>query len=281
MLDAGGPVTEEIADPVSGRIFLVATFPYASYGAHAGGVIHITRDITDTKEKEMRLIMSERLAALGQMASGIAHEINNPLASIAGCVDGLSRRINRGQFEPDVFKKYLGIIKAEIERSKSITTSMLSIVRKSSYEKRKVDVHETLVKTLEVIGYQGRLKKVDVKKAFAPGTPAVYGSEGELRQVFLIIVTNALDAMGDKGVLGLETAVEDGKLSIAVSDTGPGIAPENITKIFDPFFTTKAERGGTGLGLSIANRIITAHRGAIRVLTENKTGTTFKISLPL
>lgn len=281
MLDAGGPVTEEIADPVSGRIFLVATFPYASYGAHAGGVIHITRDITDSKEKEMRLIMSERLAALGQMASGIAHEINNPLASIAGCVDGLSRRINRGQFEPDVFKKYLGIIKSEIERSKSITTSMLSIVRKSSYEKRKVNVHETLEKSLEIIGYQGRLKKVDVKKAFMRGLPPVYGSEGELRQVFLIVVTNALDAMGDKGALTIETSSENGMLSIAVSDTGPGIAPENLTRVFDLFFTTKSERGGTGLGLSIANRIIAAHGGTIRALTESKSGTTFKIGLPL
>jgi PAS domain S-box-containing protein len=280
-LDTSGPVTEEIADPVSGRIFLVSTFPYASSGAPTGGVIHITRDITESKEKEMRLIMSERLAALGQMASGIAHEINNPLASIAGCVDGLGRRVSRGQFEPDLFNKYLGIIKTEIERSKSITTSMLSIVRKNSYEKRKVNVHETIEKTLEIIGYQGRLKRIEVQKAFSPGTHAVLGSEGEFRQVLLIIVTNALDAMGDRGVLGLETAVEDGMLSIAVSDTGPGIAPENLTRVFDPFFTTKSDQGGTGLGLSIANRIIAAHRGTIRVLTESKSGTTFKISLPL
>jgi signal transduction histidine kinase len=87
--------------------------------------------------------------------------------------------------------------------------------------------------------------------------------------------------MGDKGVLGLETAIENGMLSIAVSDTGPGIASENLARIFDPFFTTKSERGGTGLGLSIASRIIAAHRGTIRALTDSKSGTTFKISLPL
>ena len=118
------------------------------------------RDITEAKENETRLMMSERLAALGKMASGIAHEINNPLAAIAGCVDGMNRRISRGEFDQDLFKKYLTIMKEELTRSKNITTSMLSFVQTKDYEKRPVRIHETIRKSLEIIGYQGRLKRV-------------------------------------------------------------------------------------------------------------------------
>ena len=279
-LDSREPVTEEISDPASGRIFLVSTFPYSSSGTGIRGTIHIARDITEMKEKEMQLIMSERLAALGQMASGIAHEINNPLAAIAGCVDGLGRRINRNEYDPELFRKYLGIIKEEITRSKNITTSMLSVVRKSSYEKKQVNIIEALEKALEIIGFQGRLKHMEVLKRYPDRVPAVYGSEGELKQVFLIVLTNALDAMEDEGTLTLETSIASEKLSIDITDTGPGIAPELRKRVFDPFFTTKTERGGTGLGLSIASRIMTSHDGGIEILSGKNSGTTIRITLP-
>ncbi len=275
------PVTEEISDPLSGRIFLVSTFPYTSPDSGLRGTIHIARDITEAKEKEMRLIMNERLASLGQMASGIAHEINNPLAAIAGCVDGLNRRINRGEYDPELFRKYLGIIKDEITRSKNITTSMLSVVRKSSYERKLVDVVETLEKAQEIIGFQGRLKQVEIRKQYPERVPQIHGSEGELKQVFLIVLTNALDAMADRGTVTLRISMLEERLAIDISDTGPGVAPDLRSRVFDPFFTTKAERGGTGLGLSIANRIISGHEGGIEILSGDPTGTTVRITLPL
>ncbi|MDH4162251.1 MAG: PAS domain S-box protein [Nitrospirota bacterium] len=280
-LDTKEPVTEEVHDPASGRIYLMSTFPYASPESNIRGSIHIARDITEMKEKEMRLIMSERLASLGQMASGVAHEINNPLAAIAGCVDGLSRRINRGEYDPELFLKYLGIIKDEINRSKNITTSMLSVVRKSSYEKKQVNIIDAFEKALEIIGFQGRLKNVEVRRTYSADLPQVYGSEGELKQVFLILLTNALDAMDDKGILSVNTAFHERILFVDISDTGPGIAPDLRTRIFDPFFTTKSERGGTGLGLPIASRIIEAHSGSIEILTDARPGTTVRVSLPL
>lgn len=237
------------------------------------------QDITEKKETEMQLIMSERLSALGQMASGIAHEINNPLATIAGCTEGLLNRINKGRYDYELFKNYLKIIEEEVERCKKITVSMLSFVRKGTYEKDYVNINEILDKTLELIGLQGRLKEIEIVRIYNRELPLIEESEGELRQAFLAIITNSLDAMQDRGVLTLETGIENDAVFINISDTGLGMPPELIGKIFDPFFTTKSEKGGVGLGLSIAHKIITDNRGKIEVASDKVRGTTFKIIL--
>jgi len=274
-------VTEEVHDPKTARTFRVSTFPYYSPKGELLGSIHIARDITVEREKEVQLIMSDRLAALGQMASGIAHEINNPLASIAGCAEGLLSRIKKGKFDPELFENYLNIIDEEISRCKNITDSILSFVRKTSYVKKNVDMKILLDRTLELIGFQGRLEQVNVIRKYDPELPAFYVSEGELRQVILAIITNALDAMKDKGTLTVETGTEGDTVFIKISDTGPGILTEHIDGIFKPFFTTKSETGGTGLGLAIANKIITNHGGSIDVFSETGKGTAFRIVLQL
>jgi signal transduction histidine kinase len=132
----------------------------------------------------------------------------------------------------------------------------------------------------KLIGYQGRLKQVEVKKVYQ-GLPLIRGNEGELRQVIVALVINALDAMGNKGLLTIETGVRSGNVYVMISDTGPGISRENLTKIFSPFFTTKAATGGTGLGLPIAQKIITSHQGSIQVTSDEGHGATFTITLPL
>ncbi len=132
------------------------------------------QDITEKKETEMQLIMSERLSALGQMASGIAHEINNPLATIGGCAEGLLNRINKGQVDHELFKKnYFKIIDEEVTRCKKITTNMLSFVRRGTYEKSYVNAHEILDKTLELISLQGRLKGVSILRNYGEGVPLI------------------------------------------------------------------------------------------------------------
>jgi len=274
------PVTEEVRDPKTGQILLVSTFPYTFPDSEGRGTIHIARDVTSEREKELRLIMSERLASLGQMASGIAHEINNPLAAIAGCSEGLLNRVRQNRFDPEFFANYLTIINEEIARCKGITMSMLSIVRQTSYVQKIIDVHEVLDKTLEIIGFQGRLKPVDVVKEYDEALPLIYGSEGELKQVFLAIITNALDALEGEGVLTIRTEVAQDTVLIKISDTGPGIPPEHLQKVFEPFFTTKLDKGGTGLGLSIARKIVDSHGGRIEVSTALSRGTTFTIGLP-
>jgi len=270
---------EEIFDKRTKRTFSIFTFPYHSPDGETIGSIHVMRDITDDKEREMRLITSERLAALGQMASGIAHEINNPLASIAGCSEGLLSRVKKGQYDKALFESYLGIIQEEVFRCKSITTAMLSFVRKTTYEKQNINLAEALDKTLEIIGFQGRLKNIEIIRTYHEPTPVIKGNGGELRQVILAVITNALDAMNDKGTLTIETdSLENGAI-IRISDTGEGISPEISTRIFDPFFTTKSERGGTGLGLSIARKIVANHNGHIDA-SSTPGGTTFTITLP-
>ena len=190
---------------MTGKIFEVSSFPYSSSEGERTGSVVILKDITQKKESEMGLIMNERLAALGQMASGIAHEINTPLATIAACNEGLLCRVEKENIGSLLFRSYLKIIEEEIERCKKITTGMLSFVRRSDLEKKEIDVNEVLDKTLDMVSFQGRLKEVEILKNFQRMMPKVLGNDGELMQVFLSIVVNALDAMQDKGTLTLET----------------------------------------------------------------------------
>lgn len=272
--------TEEVRGPRSGSLLRVSTFPYYTPEGEFIGSVHVARDITHERQREMRLITSERLASLGQMASGIAHEINNPLAAIAGCAEGLLRRLEQGEFDQELYRTYLKIIDEEISRCKTITTGILSFVRRAPAGQEDVDVNRTVEKALEIIDLQGRLMTVDVIRKLRDGLGPVHGNEGELRQVFLAVITNALDAMEDKGALTIETGAEDDKIFITINDTGPGVPPEHIGRLFDPFFTTKAGKGGTGLGLSIAYRIVADHHGAIEATSETGKGATFKITLP-
>ena len=273
-------LTEELQDPESGRVFRVTTFPCTGSGETINRIIHIARDITEERENELRLIMSERLASLGQMASGIAHEINNPLAAISGCTEGLQRRVREGKFDPDFFLSYLAIIAEEIARCKGITTGMLSFVRQTTHATKAVRLDELLSRTVDLVGVQGRLKEVRVVKRFAANLPDAAGSEGELRQVFLAIIGNALDAMGERGTLSLETGANQLSVFVRIGDTGAGIRPENLGKIYEPFFTTKSDQGGTGLGLSIARKIVLNHHGRIDVVSGPGQGTTFTVQLP-
>ncbi|MEK6693535.1 MAG: PAS domain S-box protein [Nitrospirota bacterium] len=279
-MDEGQEVTTEVFMPRTSRIFRMSSFPFYISERDVHSFICIARDITEEKDREMRLAMSERLATLGHVASGIAHEINNPLASIAGCAEGLLTKVKKGQYDPVLCEKYLNVIEEEILRCKNITTSMLSFARKTTYEKREVNINDLLDKTLEIIGFQGRIKDIEFVRNYKEDISKIPGSEGELRQVFLTIITNALDAMEDRGRLTIETGIEGEKVFIKITDTGPGIPSEIKEKIYDPFFTTKSEKGGTGLGLSIAQRIINNHNGNIDVTSETGKGTTFRIILP-
>jgi PAS domain S-box-containing protein len=274
------PAAADVLDPRTLRTFRVSTFPYYSSGEDFIGTVHIARDVTEEREKEARLVMSERLASLGRMAYGIAHEINNPLAAIAGCTEGLLNRIEKDKYDPELFGNYLKIISEEIMRCKGITTGMLSVVRESTPEKKDIEINSTLDKTLEIMGLQGRLRDVGVLRIYKDGKPGIYGNEEELSQVFLAIITNALDAMGDKGTLLIETGVEGETVFIRIGDTGPGIPAEHVNSIFDPFFTTKADRRATGLGLSIAGKIMTNHNGSIQVISKEGKFTVMEITLP-
>jgi two-component system NtrC family sensor kinase len=241
----------------------------------------IAKDVTEKKANELRQIMTERLAALGQIASGLSHEINNPLATISVSVERLLKGVQEGRFDPQLFGDYLSIVREEGQRIRGITSSMLSFATKKGSEKKEVNIHKLLDNTVETVSLQGRFKEIEVLRNYREDLPCILTREGELRQVFLTIINNALDAMGERGRLTLETGTEDNSVFIKISDIGPGIPPGTRERIFTPFFTTKAERGGSGLGLSIAHKIIEENKGKIKFTSEEGKGTTFKITLPL
>ncbi len=276
----GVPIAEEVVDERTKKTFRVSTYPYHAPDGELVGSIHVSRDVTEEKERELSLIMTERLASLGQMASGIAHEINNPLESVMLCAEMLLMKVAKDRYDHGQFEKYLKTIDEEVIRCRNITSNMLSFSRQTPREQMDVDAQALLEKTIDLVGYQGRLKDVTVAKKFGSGMP-VRCNEGELRQVFLIIVVNALDAMENKGTLTVESGRGDGNVWIRISDTGPGVPQEFLDKIFQPFFTTKINKGGTGLGLSIAHRIIVNHRGSLSVDSRPGQGASFTITLPL
>jgi two-component system NtrC family sensor kinase len=275
------PTVKEIHGQKTGKIFEVSIFPYDSPGGDFRGSIGIVKDVTEKKENEMQVVMSERLAALGQMASGIAHELNNPLATIEACTEALLNRVEKEKIGSLLFESYLRIIGEEIERCKKITTSMLSFVRKTDNEKKGVNINEVLDRTIEMITFQGRLKDVVYLRNFQREMPQVQGNDGEMRQVFLATIVNALDAMQDKGTLTIETRTDGNVVLVRISDTGHGIPAGLMNRIFDPFFSTKSEKGGTGLGLPIAKKIIEENHGKIDVISEEGKGATFTITLPI
>ena len=305
------PVTGEIHNPKTGKIFEISIFPYYSPEEAFKGSVAIMMDVTEKKENEMRLMMSERLVALGEMASGIAHEINNPLGTIAACTEALLGRMEKEKIGSILFENYLRIIQDEINRCKNITNSMLSFVKKRDGGKQDVGINEVVDKTLEMVNFEGRLKDVVILRNYQEEIPVIHNNEGDLRQAFLSIIANAVDAMEGKGTLTIETGTipspptleksvrleteggsphgvenpdpqgKGGCVFIKISDTGPGIPPHLINRIFDPFFTTKSKKGGTGLGLSIAHKIIEENNGKIDVISEEGRGTTFTITLPI
>jgi PAS domain S-box-containing protein len=271
---------DEIHVPTTGKIFDVSMFPYHSPEGGFTGSVLIAKDITEMKKNEMRMITSERLSALGQISSGIAHEFNTPLATIATCAEGLVRRIKKGQWDSSFFEKYLMIIKEEVHRCTQITKSILSIVKRIPEEKKDINLTAVLDKTLEVFSLLGRLGEIQVVKKYKEGMLVIHMNEGQLKQVFLSIIANGLDAMNDKGTLTLETGTEGDTVFIRIIDTGPGIPSSFRAKIFEPFFTTKSEKGGTGLGLPTADKIIRENNGRIEVTSEEGQGSIFKIILP-
>jgi signal transduction histidine kinase/HAMP domain-containing protein len=293
------PTTREIYGRQTGKVFEVSIFPYYSSAEDFLGSVAIVKDVTEKKENELKLVMTERLAALGEMASGIAHELNNPLATIAVSTEALLNRVKKENIGSILFETYLRIIEDEVNRCKNITTSMLSFVRRTDNGKKGVNINEALDKTIEMVTFQGRLRDVVYLRNFEPEMPEVLGNENELRQAFLTIIVNALDAMGDRGALTIQTGAipaipalersgrlnaeggDGGFVFIKISDTGSGIPPHLITRIFAPFFTTKAEKGGTGLGLPIAKKIIDENGGKIEVASEEGKGTIFTVTLPV
>ena len=264
--------------------WLISKIPMRDEKGAVTHVITLGEDITARVEANRAIGRAEKLAAVGRLAAGVVHEINNPLATIAACAEALESRVTEGAFgssnEVEDLKEYLGLIRSEAFRCKSITNGLLDFSRTRASQQMPVSMTDVVNSAARLLSHQRRGEAVEIRVEAEKNIAFIAGDEGQLQQAVIALSTNAIDAMPDGGRLTLRTRNEDGYVLVEVSDTGHGIAPENLTKIFDPFFTTKEVGRGTGLGLAVCYGIVTEHGGRLDVQSTVGVGTTFMISLP-
>jgi two-component system NtrC family sensor kinase len=248
-------------------------------------VITIGEDITDWKRVQQQVSHSEKLAAVGQLAAGVMHEINNPLATIGACVEALSLRVeDLPTMERQGYEEYLRIIDSELARCKSIVDGLLDFSRPKARAKRPAAVNQVVEDALFLVKHHDRFKRITLERDLAAGLPAIQANAEQLIQVFLSLMLNAIDAMEGAGILTIRTQMNPDRsdeVMVTFGDTGMGIPREDIPKIFEPFFTTKLPGRGTGLGLSICYGIVQEHGGRIHVDSQLGQGTVFRVVLPV
>ncbi len=226
-----------------------------------------------------QLIIQDRLASMGELTAGIAHEINNPLTSIIGFSDLL-----RNRDFPDDIQEDVEIINKEANRTGEIVKNLLSFARKQPAEKKAVDINSVIQEVLKLRAHEQRVHNIDVRTHLSATLPEASADAFRLQQVFLNIVINAeyyLVEAHTKGIITVSTEQVEDTVRVSIADNGPGIATEHMSHIFDPFFTTKKVGKGTGLGLSICHGIVTGYGGKIHAENESGEGATFIIELPV
>ncbi|MGH9945740.1 MAG: two-component system sensor histidine kinase NtrB [Pyrinomonadaceae bacterium] len=248
-------------------------------------VITVGEDVSLRVEAIHAVGRAEKLAAVGRLAAGVVHEINNPLATISACAESLEQRVEEGAFEGsdaiDDLTEYLGLIKSEAFRCKSITTGLLDFSRLRSGERHPLDVGEIMRSSANLVAHQKRGEQIEFDIQIADDLPMVNADGGQLQQAVIALATNAVDAMPDGGKLTFRVIANPKSVAIEVEDTGTGIPVEDMSKIFEPFFTTKEVDKGTGLGLAVCYGIISDHGGRLNVRSNIGKGTTFTILLPI
>ncbi len=263
------------------RTVNVAIAPLVTRAFQVIGRLVIMDDITERVDLETQLSQADKLSSIGLLAAGVAHEVNTPLAVISSYTQMLSKQLQGDAQKAGLLEK----ITRQTFRASEIVNNLLNFSRTSGSEIGDVDVNKVIADTLALLDHQFKVAKVEVHNTPEPKLPAIQGNAGRLQQVFLNLFLNAKDAMPGGGTLRVAT-LNGESVSVCVSDTGTGIAPEHIQRIYDPFFTTKTapregQPRGTGLGLSVTYGIIQEHAGKIRVESHPGQGTTFTLDFPL
>src|SRR5260221_7536955 len=259
--------------------FSISMSPMRDEQSTVNSVVVVMTDITDAALMQAKLAHAERMATLGRLVSGVAHEVNNPLAAILGFTDLL---LENPQV-PDVAKEDLQIILQETQRTKDIVQDLLSFARQRAVKREFVHIGMILKQTTKLRNYDLQSHGVEVIEEYDENLPMVMGDAQQLQQVFLNILNNAYDAIEESGRTGkifLKTTAADGSVEISLADNGTGIV--DVERIFDPFYTTKQTGRGTGLGLSICYGIVRAHGGEIQCWNNpGGAGSTFSIRIPV
>jgi len=238
----------------------------------------------ELKDQQAQLIEAEKLSAVGQLASGVAHEINNPMTSILGYSSLSLKRLSEGRTSEKDFKEYqefLQIIEDEANRCQHIVKSLLQFSRRQKGDMAQVQVNDVVEAALTISRFHIKGTRIEVKNELATNLPKVNADANQLQQVFLNMIVNAKDAMEKGGTLTISTKQEDKFVVTRFADTGCGVPEDKMDEIFKPLYTSKEEGKGTGLGLSISHDIVERHGGVIEVESQLNKGTTFIIKLPL
>ena len=252
-----------------------------------GEVLFLIDDMTEKRELQEGIRQADRLASIGQMAAGLAHEINNPLAIIKGNAQYMRKIMQRKKFPSSQKKDFsecmdvLEKIVEEEERCAKIISGLLEFSRKDENKVSPLDINDEIVAVLAVAAHNLSLNNIKTAQKLSPDLPSVLGNPDQLRQVFMNMILNAQDAMPGGGDLTIETFHRHGDIAISFTDTGCGISKRAMSKLFDPFFTTKKPGKGVGLGLSVSHGIITAHKGTVDVKSKIGSGATFTVQLPV
>jgi PAS domain S-box-containing protein len=274
-----------------GRPFFVnVNISPAKYGA-GYVIIATTTDMTEVVEKETQLIQAGKMTTLGVMAAGMAHEINQPLNVIQVCADFFLKMLNRGvKIEDDDLRSMANDIVANVERATGVIKHVRDFARQSEPVRSKVNINDPIEDVFKVLGHQLKVHEIEVTLDLAPELPDILAEHNRLEQVFINLVSNAIDAMDEKSnhpdspdndkKLTITSTLEDRRVTVYVSDTGTGMSEEVRAKLFEPFFTTKKVGKGTGLGVSISYGIVKDYDGDIEIESEVDKGTTFKLTFP-
>jgi PAS domain S-box-containing protein len=260
------------------RVLRASASPLYDASGKINGVVASARDVTESKRTEQQTVQKEKLAAMGEMMAGVAHELNNPLTAILGISD-----LVRERAIDDSMRHQIDTVLKQARRAATIVQNLLVFSRPSILRQTKVQIDLIVKQALDAQRTSLEQKKIKVEFHAAPGLPLVEGDPKLLVQGFSNLIANAEQAIGtvrESGSLRISAALKDGKIALAFADDGPGIAPENVGKIFDPFFTTRRPSGGTGLGLTISQAIVKEHGGKIEVESSPGAGATFRVLLP-
>ena len=268
------------------RTYRITKIPMRLDDTDVTHVITIGEDVTEWREAQERFAQAEKLAAIGTLAAGVMHEINNPLATIGACAESLALLVAEEGYESERFRPALSeslqLIEHEVHRCKGIVEGVLDFSRPKQSARTLLDVNGVIEKTLFLLKHHSRFKKLTVEVEPRRSLPLVSASEEQLVQVMMALLLNAMDAMNGSGTIVLRTRADEvhDTVIVEVIDHGEGIRSTELSKIFEPFYTTKSPGRGTGLGLSICYSLVADHGGRIEVESVVGKGSVFRILLP-
>ena len=260
-------------------VFEMSGIPLFDSAGDFKGYVGTNKDVTGRKQMQEQLAIADRLASVGELAAGIAHELNNPLTGVIGFSQLMLDKEMPGDIKED-----MEVVYGEAQRASQVVGNLLTFARKHAVVKQMLNINSVIAKVLELRAYEQRVENISVEARFDPTLPEIMADYFQLQQVFLNIIINAeyfMKKAHQKGKLTITTEKVNSKVRAAFADDGPGIDRENLGHLFDPFFTTKEVGEGTGLGLSICHGIVAEHGGRIYVESELGKGTTFIVELPI